>query len=103
MNTASLIITGVAWLVIAIVLVLDFSGRWRRYPGFRWIGASLLLIMSSVIFSEVAHDRSWPIRQLETIDSLNILTFVPAAALGINGYRLYAKSRRDPAASRPLV
>jgi hypothetical protein len=60
MNMATLIMGGMVWLVVATTLVLDLSGRKRRYSGFRWIGSSLLLIMSFMIFSEFAHDRNWP-------------------------------------------
>jgi len=94
MNLIALIATSGAWLAIALTLVLDLSGRKRRYSGYRWIAASLLLVISFMIFSQIAHARDWPARDLEVTDGFGFLIFAPAVALGLRGYRTYKKTRR---------
>jgi len=67
------------------------SGRKPGYSGFRWIASSLLLMISFMVFSQIAHMRNWPSRELLVVDTVGLLVFVPVVAGVWMGYRTRAK------------
>lgn len=63
MNLAALIMACVTWAVGAIGLAFGLSRRKPHYMGHRWLGLSWQLMVTALIFSDVAHYRNWPNRQ----------------------------------------
>jgi hypothetical protein len=79
MDTGALIALCVGWLSVALALGLDLLGRRRRDLAFRWMGAGLLVMLSSAVFSQFAHVRKWPLGHLHAIDTVNL-------AVGLAGF-----------------
>jgi hypothetical protein len=73
MGTATLIVLGVAWLVVALSLGFQLIRPRPSKRGSRRMGAGLLLIMSAAVASSFAHQRDWPIPRLLELGWLTML------------------------------
>lgn len=101
METASLIVLCVAWLVILLRLAAELTGRsfaGRRPQGLanRWIGAGLLVMFTGAVARLFGQVRHWPVGQLLTIDTVNLVLAVAGTACVITGVVVAVRSRRAP-------
>ena len=73
MDTGGFIAVCVSWVVIVLALALDLSGRRRRHPAFRWMGAGLLVMNTGAVLSNFARVRHWTGGPLAALDKLDLV------------------------------
>jgi membrane protease YdiL (CAAX protease family) len=99
-DTAALIVLGVAWLVILLRLAAEltgrsFAGRRPQGPAYRWMGAGLLVMFTGLVATLFGQVRHWPAGQLHTIATVNLVLAVAGTACLIIGVVAVIRSRRD--------
>jgi glucose-6-phosphate-specific signal transduction histidine kinase len=72
--------TGIAWVLLALVLIAAIVRLRRDNSSLPWIAVSTLLMLSSQFISIFARQRNWPAGQLHVITLVNDWVYVPALA-----------------------
>jgi cytochrome c oxidase subunit IV len=103
MNLVTLIVSAVAWLVVAAVLVLDLGGWRRRDRGFRWLMSAVLLMVSAGLLSQVANDRDWARSSQLAADVVAVVVCVPALACLVTGAAMHSRLRKPASGSAPTM
>ncbi len=90
-----------AWLVILLRLAAELTGRrfaGRRPQGLanRWIGAGLLVMFTGAVATLFGQVRHWPVGQLHTIATVNLVLAAAGTACLITGVVAAIRSRHAP-------
>ena len=92
-SLAAMIMTGTAWIRVAIRFALGLSGPRRAWAGFRWLAGGLLLQLGVVLIMDFAGYRVWPHGQQQVVGILGMLAAVVMLACLSQAMRIRAKSR----------
>jgi len=85
-----------AWLTLAVMLALNFTGRCRnrRRPGFRWTGSGVLVRTTCVLLLHLADHRNWPYSESHLIANVMLILAVPVLVCAIVGLAVDTKARQ---------
>ncbi len=92
LSLAAVITTAGAWMIGAVVLGLDLSGRWPRSPGFRWLAGGLLFQLSAALVIQFADDRKWARSQRLAADILGMVASIVLLACVAKAVSLRGRS-----------
>ena len=92
-QTALTVTLAVAWLALAVRLGLDLAGRTRERPGYRWMLASILIMVAGTLALEILDDLNRPFAQRHVVARIVLLLAVPSVALLLTGMAIKGRSR----------
>lgn len=91
-DSATLIVTGVAWLLMVVALAVDLAGKWRRsWPGFWLLAPSPQLGVAWL--SSFADARHWPYTQQQRLSDVELVTLIVVFACIVMALAVRARSR----------
>jgi hypothetical protein len=83
----------IGWLAGAVRLGLDLAGRTRDRPGYRWMLASLLVMLAGVLALEILDDMNAPFAQRHAAAGIVLWLAVPSGAILLKGIAIKGRSR----------
>ena len=92
-DIALTIALAVGWLGCAVRLGLDLAGRTRARPGYRWMLASLLIMVAGTLALEILADLNRPFGQRQFVARIVLILAVPSAALLLIGIAIWGRWR----------
>lgn len=90
---APTIALAVGWLAGAVRLGLDLAGRTRERAGYRWMLASLLIMVGGVLALAILDDLNQPFAQRQAVARIVLFLAVPSAAILLKGIAIKSRSR----------
>jgi hypothetical protein len=87
------VVLAAAMCLLVAVLVLHWTGLWRRGPQFSWQGAGILLIMGNLLVSQFADSRRWPSSRVHALRSIGWPVILAGVVLVIVGMLVQGRAR----------